>query len=107
MNPLIIFGLIQGLVTLVSKFMEGKKTKTGLGLVAVGTGVSAVSLWGVDVAPDQVLNVVKQLLSLFGYQVTDIADSAAQALLGNLLNLIGTGLAFYGYIKKGQVVAKS
>lgn len=106
MNPIVIFGLIQGAVTLISKFMDGKKTKAGLGLVAVGTGVSAVSLWGVDIAPEQLLGVVKQVLGLFGYQVTAVADQAAQSLLGNVLSLLGAGVALYGYLRKGELVVK-
>lgn len=99
--------LLKGILDFVGRVMEGRKTKTGLGLVAIGTGVSAFSVWGVDIAPDQVLNVIKQVLGLFGYQVTGIADAAAQSLLGNLINLIGAGIALYGYFKKGEAVSKS
>jgi hypothetical protein len=106
LNPLIIFGLIQGVVTLISKFMDGKKTKAGIGLVAVGTGVSAVSLWGVDVAPDQILSGIKQLLGLVGYQVSSVADQTGQSLLGNLLSFVGSALALYGYYRKGELVKK-
>ena len=106
MNPLVVFGLIQGLVTLVSKFMDGKKTKAGVGLVVAGAGVSAVSLWGVDVAPEQVLGVIKQVISLFGYHLNGDADATAQSLLGNLLTLVGSGIAMYGYVRKGQLVEK-
>jgi hypothetical protein len=106
LNPLIIFELIQGVVTLISKFMDGKKTKAGVGLVVAGANVSAVSLWGVDIAPEQVLGVIKQLLGLFGYQLNGDADATAQSLLGNVLTLVGSALAMYGYYRKGEMVTK-
>lgn len=106
MNPIIVFGLIQGLVTLVSKFMDGKKTKAGVGMVVAGSAVSAVSLWGVDVTPDQIVYGLQQVLALFGYQMAGDVEAAAQMLFGNLLSAIGAGLALYGYQRKGQLVSK-
>jgi hypothetical protein len=68
--------------------------------------VSAVSLWGVDVAPDHVVAVVKQILGLFGCQVSSVADATAQSLFGDVLSLIGSAVAMYGYYPKDELVTK-
>jgi hypothetical protein len=106
LNPLIVFGLIQGLVTLVSKFMDGRKTKTGVAVALAGGALPVLSVFGVDVTPEGITSVVTQVLALFQLSLVTDAQTAAQSVFGGLLSAIGSGIALYGYYKKGQLVVK-
>lgn len=106
MNLLGIGALLSAIVDLVSKVMDGKKTKAGLGVVAVGAAIPALSFFGVDVTPDAVVSAVNQVLALFGYHVVGDAAQVAQTFLGSLVSLIGSVIALYGYAKKGQLISK-
>jgi len=98
--------VLKAIIDFASKVMDGKKTKAGVAIALAGGSLPSLALFGVDITPDAVINAVNQILGLFGYHIVGDVQQVAQTFLGNVLTLVGSGIALYGYARKGELIAK-
>jgi hypothetical protein len=101
-----ILPLVGPVIGLIKKFMDGRKTKTGVALAVAGGAVGTLSVLGVDVTPIMVANGMQQLLALFDIALQEEAAGSVGVLFGALMTVVGNMYSLYGYHRKGKLATK-